>query len=94
MMLFERERAPEGALMFARAALEAAATAYSACEAAAAAADGMDHELPGRRGALLATRRLREGRLWSNVFSYSCEMRDYEVRAMLWRDRGPRAGCD
>ncbi|GLC32976.1 hypothetical protein PLESTB_000384200 [Pleodorina starrii] len=104
MQLFERERAPEGAVMFAEAALGHLRAAYgpaadatargattaaaSAAAAAAAAATVVDAAAPllpgeeqllqGAATAAAAERAGREGRLWSNVYSYYVEMRQYD----------------
>ena len=60
MMLFEREGAPEGAILFARAALQQ----LSQGGGPAASSD--------------VDRRATTGRMWTNVFNYSCELGAFE----------------
>lgn len=62
MMLFERECAPEGALTLARAALQQLSLLTAQTPAAAQPASW----------------RPLQGRLWSNVFAYCCELGSYE----------------
>ena len=70
MMLFEREGAPEGAILFARAALQQlGATAFHH-------GGGGDASSGGRREATASAP--LEGRLWANVFGYSCELGAFE----------------
>ncbi|GFR47203.1 hypothetical protein Agub_g8883, partial [Astrephomene gubernaculifera] len=89
MQLFEREGAPEGAVVFAAAALAHLRTAYGhlsdpASGSSAAAIDPTAPLLPGEdallhaASAAAAERAAREGRLWSNMYSYCVEMRQYD----------------
>lgn len=74
MRLFERERAPEGAAMFARAALQ---HLPAACDAGssdgAAAVDGLT-----TAASSADTLQSREGRLWGNIFSYAVDQGAWE----------------
>ncbi|GAX75480.1 hypothetical protein CEUSTIGMA_g2923.t1 [Chlamydomonas eustigma] len=63
MLLFEREGAPEGAILFARAALQL-------LHLAASSQPQHDIEAPDKLA--------MEGRLWSQVFTYCCELGAYE----------------
>ncbi|KXZ56312.1 hypothetical protein GPECTOR_1g275 [Gonium pectorale] len=96
MQLFEREGAPEGAVLFAAAALEHLRAAYGhTAEAGAASAssrgaadsgaDAAAPLLPGEEPLMRAAaaaaesqRAAREGRLWSNIYSYCVDLRQYE----------------
>ncbi|EFJ43805.1 hypothetical protein VOLCADRAFT_95953, partial [Volvox carteri f. nagariensis] len=92
MQLFERERAPEGAVIFAEAALEHLRTAYGPAVAPAAASaaavavvdpsapllPGEDRLLQEAAVATAAERGAREARLWSNIYYYCVEMRQYD----------------
>ncbi len=65
MLLFERECAPEGAIMFARAALQQLRIA----SASTSLPQGNEHKHKLKR---------LEGRLWTNIFTYSCDLGNFE----------------
>lgn len=69
MLACERLGCPEGAARFAQAAVRQIDVAFPADGRAAGGAPGPD------------ARATREGRLWSNLFVYSLDVSQYEVRA-------------
>ncbi|KAG2493301.1 hypothetical protein HYH03_008437 [Edaphochlamys debaryana] len=78
MQLFEREGAPEGAVVFATAALEHLRSAYGQSEASDPLLPGEEAVQRAAAAAAAAERTAREGRLWSNIYTYCVEMRQYD----------------